>query len=154
MAIKAVKATSSAVVDISDDDIVDMGVNEFNTYVESLTEEQAKYVRDVRRRGKNKEAARVCRKRKLEVIDDLEGELKKLKLEKQMVLDERRAILEETATLKAKINELETSVFSSFRDDNGRPLSRNEYSLFQGANGTMYIGKTIESNNNKEQKST
>lgn len=144
---------SESPVGISDDSIVDMSVDEFNTLVESLTEEQAKYVRDVRRRGKNKEAARVCRKRKLEVIDDLEDELKRLKLEKQKVLDERKAILEETSLLKAKVNELEASVFKGFKDEHGRPLSSNEYSLLQGANGTMYLGKNIDSNN-KHKEST
>lgn len=149
--IKEASLESESPVDISDDAIVDMAVEEFNALLESLTEEQAKYVRDVRRRGKNKEAARVCRKRKLEVIDDLEGDLKKLRLEKQSVLDERRAILEETAALKSKVKELEASVFSSFTDERGLPLSSSEYSLLQGANGTMYIGKNID---NTKQKAT
>lgn len=152
VAFRSVKV-ETPIVDISDDAIVEMTVNDFNAYVETLTEEQAKYVRDVRRRGKNKEAARVCRKRKLDVLDELDDELEKLKLERQKVLDEQKTILEETATLKSKINELEASVFNSFKDEHGNPLSSSEYSLLQGANGTMYIAKTLENNPNKKQKS-
>lgn len=128
---------------LSEQKIIEMPVSEFNIFVEKLSEEEAKLVREVRRRGKNKEAARICRKRKFEVIDSLGDDLELMKDEKKRVLEEQRAILEETSSLKSKIKELESSVISSLKDESGRPLSPLEYSIFQGPNGAMYVGKTI-----------
>ena len=128
---------------VSEQKIIEMPVSEFNIFVEKLSEEEAKVVREVRRRGKNKEAARICRKRKIEVIGSLGDELEMMQSEKKRILEERRAILEETASLKSKIKELENSVISSLKDENGRPLSTLEYSIFQGPNGAVYVGKTI-----------
>lgn len=133
---------------VSEQKVVEMPVSEFNIFVEKLSEEEANFVREVRRRGKNKEAARICRKRKIEVIDSLGDELELMKNEKRRILEEQRAILEETATLKSKIKELESSVISSLRDENGRPLSPFEYSIFQGPNGATYVGKTISNKDN------
>jgi nuclear factor erythroid 2-related factor 1/3 len=138
---------------LSENKIIDMPVSEFNLFLEKLPEEQAKYVRDVRRRGKNKEAARICRKRKIDAIDDIDDELEMMKDEKKRVLEERSAILEETAVLKSKISELENSVFSSMRDENGQPLSSLEYSMFQGSNGAVYVGKTIADKKNNQERS-
>lgn len=129
----------------SDSRIIDMPVEEFNVLMEEMTEAQAKYARDLRRRGKNKEAARVCRKRKLEVIGGLEEEILEMKAQKQKILDEREKLKAETVSLKSKVSELQTYVLKSLRDDQGLPLSPKEYSLFQGEDGKIFVAKNLGS---------
>lgn len=127
----------------SDSRIINMPVDEFNALLETMSEPEAKYARDLRRRGKNKEAARTCRKRKLEVIDSLEEEVLQLQAKKQEILAEREKLKGENVALKDKLLDLQTSVIKSLRDDQGHPLSPNDFSLIQGEDGNIFVGTSL-----------
>jgi len=76
---------------ISTHDIINLPMDEFNDALDKakqlgMIEEQVMCARDIRRRGKNKNAAQNCRKRANERLHSLERKVKNMKVER----DERR----------------------------------------------------------------
>ena len=59
------------------DYIINCSMDKFTELLafEGLTEEQATYCKDIRRRGKNKVAAQNCRKRKMDTIEELQHQV-------------------------------------------------------------------------------
>ncbi|XP_062870191.1 transcription regulator protein BACH1b [Trichomycterus rosablanca] len=74
--------------------ITSMSRNDFQNFLRTyqLTREQLDYVHDVRRRCKNRIAARRCRKRKLDCIYSLEREINRLRSEKETLTAEKRQL--------------------------------------------------------------
>lgn len=128
-------------IPLSVDMIINLPVDDFNELMSKhqLNEAQLALVRDIRRRGKNKVAAQNCRKRKMENIVGLEGELDSLKEEKERLLSERNQNTTSLKEMKRQLNSLYLEVFSMLRDEKGNSYSPSDYSLQQSTNGSIFL---------------
>ncbi|XP_020314232.1 transcription factor NF-E2 45 kDa subunit [Oncorhynchus kisutch] len=122
--------------------IINLPVDDFNellTTQYTLTDSQLALVRDIRRRGKNKVAAQNCRKRKLENIVYLEGELGQLQAQREHLARERLEFQRNLTIVKHRLTDLYAEVFSQLRDEDGHPYSIEDYSLQQTPDGNVYL---------------
>lgn len=133
-------------IPLSVDMIINLPVDDFNELMSKhqLNEAQLALVRDIRRRGKNKVAAQNCRKRKMENIVGLEGELDSLKEEKERLLSEKYKNMASLKEMKQQLNSLYMEVFSTLRDEKGNSYSPAEYSLQQSTNGSIFLVPRIK----------
>lgn len=123
------------------DEIVSMPVEMFNSMLSKqyLTETQVSVIRDIRRRGKNKVAAQNCRKRKLDVILNLEDDVNQLKVQKEKLLKEQAQCSKTVTHMKQKLNDLYRDVFNRLRDEQGRPVNPNQYALHCNSDGSIMV---------------
>ncbi|KAF7668826.1 hypothetical protein LDENG_00284340 [Lucifuga dentata] len=128
------------------DKITNLPVDDFNEMMSKhqLNEAQLALVRDIRRRGKNKVAAQNCRKRKMENIVGLEGDLDSLKEEKERLLREKSQNISALKEMKKQLSTLYLEVFSMLRDENGNSYSPSDYSLQQSTNGSIFLVPRIK----------
>lgn len=128
-------------VPFSNELIVNLPVEEFNDLLANyqLSEEQLTLIRDIRRRGKNKIAAQNCRKRKLDVVLRLKGDLSGLRRYRSRLFREKREALKNLQEMKGQLGTLYQEVFSRLRDEEGRPLDPMEYLLHFEPNGSVMV---------------
>jgi hypothetical protein len=115
-------------------DIIDLPIDAFNELLtrHNLTEDQLMLCRDIRRRGKNKVAAQNCRKRKMDLISELEEQVNKARAQKESLLAEREELYRLRDEWTHKLLNLETEVL--------RGLNRkvNDYTFdYSGASAVV-----------------
>ncbi|TNN70626.1 Nuclear factor erythroid 2-related factor 1 [Liparis tanakae] len=121
--------------------IVNLPVEEFNELLGNyqLSEEQLVLIRDIRRRGKNKIAAQNCRKRKLDVLFEIEDDVTGLRRHHARLLREKQEALRNLQEMKRQLGTLYEDVFSRLRDEDGTPLNAAEYLLDFESDGTVSV---------------
>uniref|UniRef100_A0A8D2DKD0 Nuclear factor erythroid 2-related factor 3 n=1 Tax=Sciurus vulgaris TaxID=55149 RepID=A0A8D2DKD0_SCIVU len=128
-------------IPFSVDEIVRMPVDSFNSMLSRyyLTDLQVSLIRDIRRRGKNKVAAQNCRKRKLDMILNLEDDVCNLQAKKETLKREQAQCNKAINIMKQKLQDLCHDVFSRLKDDEGRPVNSSQYALECSHDGTFLI---------------
>ncbi|VDH89999.1 nuclear factor erythroid 2-related factor 1/3 [Mytilus galloprovincialis] len=123
------------------DQVIESPVEEFNEILQmhKFSDQQLQLIRDIRRRGKNKVAAQNCRKRKMDVIVDLEDNMSSLRERRDRLLEERHMIDKQAREMKDKFGVLYREIFQSLRDENGRPYDPQFYSLQQSSDGNVFL---------------
>ncbi|XP_038822578.1 endoplasmic reticulum membrane sensor NFE2L1-like [Salvelinus namaycush] len=122
-------------------EIVIMPVEEFLELLEGhgLSPAQVAFLRDIRRRGKNKLAAQNCRKRKLDAITGLQEEVERLQAQRNRLLRERQHTAKALGAAGQRMEHLSRDIFSRLRDGSGRPLTPERYTLQCEANGRVVV---------------
>lgn len=122
------------------EDIVGAPVDKFNRLLQTtrLSESQVHFIRDVRRRGKNKVAAQNCRKRKMDVIQNLDGEVAMLQQRRSQLQHEQAVIAQRVDDVKMRMRELEDALLRSMMAEN-RQIHDSTYSLQLTADGAVYV---------------
>ncbi|XP_071264857.1 endoplasmic reticulum membrane sensor NFE2L1-like isoform X2 [Salvelinus alpinus] len=128
-------------IPFSNDLIVNLPVEEFNELLTKhcLSEAQLNLIRDIRRRGKNKMAAQNCRRRKLDVLFELEEGVEGLCRHKARLLKQKAENLRSVRDMKQRLSGLYQEVFSRLRDEQGRPLPATDYTLQFGNDGQVLL---------------
>ncbi|XP_036309731.1 nuclear factor erythroid 2-related factor 3 isoform X2 [Pipistrellus kuhlii] len=141
-------------IPFSVDEIVHMPVDSFNSMLSRyhLTDLQVSLIRDIRRRGKNKVAAQNCRKRKLDIILNLEDDVCNLQAKKETLKSERAQCNKAINIMKKKLHDLYHDILSRLRDDEGRPVNPNQYALQCSQDGSVLVvpKELVTSNYKKE----
>lgn len=121
--------------------IVNMPVENFLELLDSqnLSGSEVTLLRDVRRRGKNKLAAQNCRKRKLDAIVSLQGEVEGLSVQRDTLLRQRSHTAKALSAAAERFETLSRTVLSQLRDEYGHPLNPEHYTLHCSANGRVMV---------------
>ncbi|KAG9332017.1 hypothetical protein JZ751_016244 [Albula glossodonta] len=122
-------------IPLSVQEIVGMPVEDFLSLLggQDLTAPQVTLLRDIRRRGKNKLAARNCRRRKLEAIGQLEGEVEWLERRREQLQREQAQGAKAQAGLLQRLQRLSDRILSQLR------LCPSRYTLDCTPDGTVSV---------------
>lgn len=128
------KRARSMRIPFSTDHIINLPVEEFNELLAKhrLNEAQLALIRDIRRRGKNKVAAQNCRRRKLDILEDLECTVDSLRRHRARLLREKSEVLRSVRDLKRRLNDLYQEVRSRLREVERIPCSATDFTLQLG----------------------
>jgi len=102
-------------------DIINSPVDVFNEMLTrpGLSADQIKLCHDIRRRGKNKVAARNCRKRKMDTIEELQTQVDQVRRRREELLRAREELEAERARWSSKLSYLEETVLSGIGKEMG-----------------------------------
>ena len=119
-------------VSLDRDKLIDMPVEEFNVLLQAslLPESGVAFMKEWRRKGKNKKAAQIARKRKRDEMGGLEGEVQSLKETASVKEEERAGLLQQLKEWRRKCEGLEDQLLVRYSQERGTSYSRDSHRLF------------------------
>lgn len=116
---------------ITRDKLVSMPVEEFNRLLESasLSEIEVAFMKEWRRRGKNKTAAMVARKRKRDELSDLDEEVSQLRKQKGGLQAKYDRLRSDIVALKERTRAAEERVYRRYSRQSGAKVSRETHMI-------------------------
>jgi len=125
--------------------VVDSNADDFNELVKELqlTAEQLTIIKDIRRRGKNKVAAQICRKRKIDSIESLKEDVDQLTEIKISLDSEHDSIQDEIRELTRQFDDL-------YKELIGENTDLNDPMLAYMSSLKVQLGGNNNNNNRKK----
>ena len=127
--------------------LVSMPVEEFNRLLDvtTLNEIEVAFMKEWRRRGKNKTAAMIARKRKRDELTDLDDEVEQLRKQKAGLRSKYEQLKTEIVTLKARSKAAEERVYQRYSRQSGVHVSRDSHVIHVDKSGKVLLGPRVSS---------
>ena len=122
----------------SENELAHMDIDDFNDLISQFDEVRQILLKDLRKKGKNKVAARNSRKRKMDVLDDLDTDVESLMKKQELLLHERQLLVDETRLIHKKTALLSDYILGSLHDEMGNPYSHS-HTLEYTVDGNVYL---------------
>ncbi len=116
---------------VTRDKLVTMNVEDFNTLLDQvgLTEIEVAFMKEWRRRGKNKMAAQVARKRKRDELSELQDEIDLLRRRKAQLKQSVYNLKTKTNTFKKRTQASEERIYKKYSAAHGILVSRDTHNI-------------------------
>jgi len=116
---------------VTRDKLISMPVEEFNSLLEQarLTEIEVAFMKEWRRRGKNKAAAQIARKRKREEVSGLDQEVHNMRQEKAKLEKKCRHLHHQVAALKERARKAEEKIYKRQSSLSRQPVGRDTHHI-------------------------
>ena len=118
-------------VTLERDKLLDMPADSFNHLMDrsGLSENDMAYMKEWRRKGKNKMAAQIARKRKREEVDEMAAEVDSLKEELAMLKEEQRSLQVELEHYPRECRRLEHVILTNYRDHHDNSVTPDTHQI-------------------------
>ena len=122
--------------------LVSMPVEDFNRLLDTpvLSDIEVAFMKEWRRRGKNKTAAMVARKRKRDELSDLDEEVEQLRKQKAGLRSKYEQLRAEIAALKERTRTSEERVYRRYSRQSGVQVSRDTHVIHVDKTGKVLLG--------------
>lgn len=130
---------------ITRDKLVTMPVEEFNALLDEalLTEIEVAFMKEWRRRGKNKMAAQIARKRKREELFELEDDMDTLRQRRVQLQQSVQSLTTLIASYKRRAEAAEKKIYKHYSAAHGSLVSQETHTIHVTDDGkTMLIPRT------------
>ena len=132
---------------ITRDKLVTMNVEDFNALLDQvgLTEIEVAFMKEWRRRGKNKMAAQIARKRKRDELSDLQDEIKLLRHQKAQLKQSASSLKASLSSFKRRAELAEERIYRKYSATHGLLVSKETHNIHVTDDGKTMLVPRISS---------